>query len=76
MVSMANDRANLLFIDDGVAIDNNDDDTPVKPGKQGEKTNNARSANRSQKKEATTNKEKASTQPMNVILLKKEVDLE
>jgi hypothetical protein len=33
MVSMANDRANLLFIDDGVAIDNNDDDTPVKPGK-------------------------------------------
>ena len=46
MVSMANDRANLLFIDDGIAIENNDDDTPVKPGKQGDKTSNGRSANR------------------------------
>lgn len=51
MVSMANDRSNLLFIDDGVAIENNDDDTPVKANKTGgaittDKANNPRGANR------------------------------
>lgn len=76
---MANDRSNLLFIDDGVAIENNDDDTPVKANKTGgaittDKANNPRGANRAQKKDA--NKDKSSGQPMNVILLKKEVDLE
>lgn len=76
MVAMANDRANLLFIDDGVALENNDDDTPIKPGKPGEKNNNSRSAPRGSKKEAANGKDQGSKQPMNVILLKKEVDLE
>lgn len=40
MVAMANDRANLLFIEDGVALENNDDDTPMKNGKPGDKSNN------------------------------------
>lgn len=71
---MANDRANLLFIDDGVALENNDDDTPIKAGKPGDKNNNSRSMPRGQKKEAGG--KDGSKQPMNVILLKKEVDLE
>ena len=75
MVAMANDRANLLFIDDGVALDNNEDDTPIKAGKPGDKNNNSRSMPRGQKKEAGGSKD-GSKQPMNVILLKKEVDLE
>jgi len=54
---MANDRANLLFIDDGVALENNDDDTPIKTGKPGDKNNNSRSMPRGQKKEAGGSKE-------------------
>ena len=38
MVSMANDRTNLLFIEDGVAMDNNDNDTPSKPGETRKQT--------------------------------------
>lgn len=57
MVAMANDRANLLFIDDGVALENNDDDTPIKTGKPGDKNNNSRSMPRGQKKEAGGSKE-------------------
>ena len=30
MVAMANDRSNLLFIEDGINQDGRDDDTPVK----------------------------------------------
>ena len=33
MVAMANDRANLLFIEDGV-MQNEEDDTPTKPGQK------------------------------------------
>ena len=32
MVAMANDRSNLLFIEDGVKLDNHEDDTPTKAG--------------------------------------------
>ena len=73
---MANDRANLLFIEDGVALENNDDDTPMKNGKPGDKGNNQRNMPRGQKKDGGNGKDQAQKQPMNVILLKKEVDLE
>jgi hypothetical protein len=37
MVAMANDRSNLLFIEDGIKLENNEDDTPTKPGAKPDK---------------------------------------
>lgn len=75
MVSLANDRSNLLFIEDD-SSNVNGIESQGKSSKPNDKSSNSRSSNRAQTKDRPASKDKLSKQPMNVILLKKEVDLE
>ena len=76
MVSLANDRSNLLFIEDDSSSNLNGAESQGKSSKPNDKSSNSRSSTRAQAKDRPASKDKPPKQPMNVILLKKEVDLE
>ena len=57
---MANDRSNLLFIDDDSSHKINSDDPSAKNGIQIEKNSNSRSSNRAQSKDRPVSKDKKS----------------
>ena len=87
MVSQANDRANLLYIDDamrGQDTPNKSVENSVNPGGAGGTTAADTQQRKSARKPSTDRKKEGKgadgdrdhSQPMNVILLKKEVDLE